>query len=192
MTDLNNSPTADNHLQVCPWWLCFTFDNIFRRWVQKPEPIVNPYIRPGATVLDVGPGMGYFTIPMARLVGDSGKVIAVDLQEKMLNSLYQRAQKAGVGKRILLHQNTPDKIGINEPVDFCLAFWMVHEVADQSRFLSEIYSQMKHDGRFLLVEPRFHVSGIRFTKTVIAGEKSGFVMIDQPRIFLSYTALFRK
>ncbi|MFC1971060.1 class I SAM-dependent methyltransferase [Chloroflexota bacterium] len=44
----------------------------------------------GWTVLDVGPGMGYFTIPLAKLVGDTGKVIAADLQQKMLDGILKR------------------------------------------------------------------------------------------------------
>ena len=87
---------------VCPPWCCFTFDNAFRRLLQNPNRILRPYIKPGWTVLDVGPGMGYFTIPMARLVGDTGKVIAADVQQKMLDGLDHRAFKAGVQERIKL------------------------------------------------------------------------------------------
>jgi ubiquinone/menaquinone biosynthesis C-methylase UbiE len=54
------------------------------------------------TVLAPGPGMGFFTIPLARLVGPSGRVIAVDLQPKMIESLKRRASKAGVLEAALL------------------------------------------------------------------------------------------
>ena len=52
---------------------------MFRRWVQDPEEIVKPYVRRGSTVLDIGCGMGYFTIPLAGLVGEEGQVIALDI-----------------------------------------------------------------------------------------------------------------
>ena len=54
---------------ICPWWLCFTFDNPLRRLIHSPETILSKYVRSGDTVLDVGPGMGYFSIPLAGLVG---------------------------------------------------------------------------------------------------------------------------
>ena len=71
---------------VCPWWLCYSFDNPLRRLIHNPQRILSPYIKQGMTVLDAGCGMGYFSIGMAKMVGDSGKVIAVDLQQKMLDS----------------------------------------------------------------------------------------------------------
>ena len=77
----------DKH--VCPWWLCWTFDNLFRKLVQDPEEIIKPYVREGSTVLDIGCDMGYFTIPLARLVGEEGQVIATDIQEPMLSSLQK-------------------------------------------------------------------------------------------------------
>lgn len=90
------SPPRTGH--VCPPWCCFTFDNIFRRLVQDPNRILRPYIKPGWTVLDIGPGMGYFTIPTARLVGDTGKVIAADLQQEMLDGVDHRAYKGRIAR----------------------------------------------------------------------------------------------
>ncbi len=177
---------------VCPWWLCFTFDNVFRKLLQNPESILKPYIMRGWTVLDIGPGIGYFTIPLAKLVGDTGKVIAADLQQKMLDGIFRRAQRAGVEQRIQLQLSTPDSIGIDETVDFCLAFWMVHEVSDQPSFLVDVSSRLKRDGLLLFVEPRLHVSKDAFNKTLAIAGKAGLSIIDHPRIFLSYSALLKK
>ena len=144
------------------------------------------------TVLDVGPGMGYFTIPLAKLIGDSGKVIAADLQKHMLDGVYRRALKAGVQDRIRLQQSTSDKIGITEPIDFCLAFWMVHEVEDRSRFLSEISNNLKPEALFLLVEPKLHVSKLNFNETIKICQNAGLSIVNQPKIFLSNSALLKK
>lgn len=62
----------DTH--VCPWWLCFTFDNVFRKLFHDPEKILSPYVNEGDTALDIGPGMGYFSIPLARLVGSKARL----------------------------------------------------------------------------------------------------------------------
>jgi len=177
---------------LCPWWLCFSFDNIFRRLVQNPEQILKPYIKPGWTVLDVGPGMGYFTISLAKLVGDTGKVIAADLQQQMLNSIHRRALRAKVQDRIVLHRSAPDSLGIKEPIDFCLCFWMLHEVPDRARFLGEIFTLLKPGGMLLLVEPRIHVSLSSYNVSVEISKKVGFSKINEPMIFISYSALLKK
>lgn len=143
-------------------------------------------------MLDVGPGMGYFTIPLARMVGSSGKVIAADLQNKMLDSLWHRAVKAGVQGRIKLLLSNPGRIGVNEPIDFCLAFWMLHEVPQRGHFLGEISSRLKPGGSLLLVEPRMHVSGDNFTETINLAKSAGLSVIDRPKIFISYAVLFKK
>lgn len=177
---------------VCPWWLCFTFDNIFRKLIQNPEQILKPYIMQGWTVLDIGPGMGYFTIPLARLVGETGKVIAADIQQKMLDGIYYRASRTGVKDRIILHRSMPDSIGISGSIDFCLSFWMVHEVLNRVRFLSEISSMLKQNGLMLLVEPKLHVSENDFNKTLEIADSVGLSMVEKPEISLSQSALLKK
>jgi ubiquinone/menaquinone biosynthesis C-methylase UbiE len=177
---------------VCPSWFCFTFDNPARRLVQNPERILQPYVKPGWTVLDVGPGKGYFTIPLAKLVGDKGKVIAADLQLKMLEGIRRRAKTAGVENRIVLHQSKPESIGVNEAVDFCLAFWMVHEVPDRGRFIWEIAAHLKPGGYWLLVEPRIHVTQKSFDATLEIAKKAGLTPVERPKIFFSYAALMKK
>ena len=107
---------------VCPWWGGYFIDNRLRRLFHKPEEI-GLYVRSGMTAMDVGCGMGLFAIAMARLVGPDGRVIAVDLQQKMLDVLRKRAAKAGVGDRIETHRCQANAPEVAEPVDFALAFY---------------------------------------------------------------------
>ena len=93
---------------VCPWWHAYTFDNPLRRLLHNPSAIVGEHVGEGMRVLDLGCGMGFFSIAMARMVGDSGLVIAVDLQQKMLDVLMRRATRAGVAARIRPHRCDPD------------------------------------------------------------------------------------
>ena len=86
--------------RVCPWWMGYFLASSLRRLVQNPEKILKPYVKEGMTVIDVGSAMGFFTLPLAHLVGDRGRVIAIDLQEKMIRSLQRRAQKAGLAGRL--------------------------------------------------------------------------------------------
>ena len=147
---------------TCPWWFLFTFDNPLRMIYQDPVKILTPYINIGDTVVDLGCGMGYFSIPMANLVGETGKVIAVDLQSRMLVGLRRRAQSKGLSERVTTHQCEQDRIGITEKVDFVLAFWMIHEVHDSLSFLAQIRQILNDGGKLLIAEPYIHVSRRRF------------------------------
>ena len=177
---------------VCPRWLCFTFDNRIRRLLQDPDRIMNSFIRPGDTVVDVGPGIGFFTIAMARLVGDGGRVIAVDIQEKMLKAILERAQRAGVSNRIRTVLAGENALNVRVLADFMLAFWMAHEVPDQERFFAGLHAILKEGGRFLLAEPKLHVTKTQFDMSVSLAQKSGFDLLERPAISLSHAALFLK
>jgi ubiquinone/menaquinone biosynthesis C-methylase UbiE len=180
------------HDHTCPWWILPLFDNPLRRLVHNPGQILGPFVRPGDTVLDIGCGMGYFSLGLAELVGEKGKVISADLQPEMLAGLAKRAKRAGVDGRIHPHLCQPEKIGVGEPVDFALAFWMVHEVRQCEEFLREIYSLLKPSGKFLIVEPVIHVSGQDFERTVALSQKIGFVKRERPRVAISRAVTLTK
>jgi SAM-dependent methyltransferase len=175
---------------VCPWWLGYLLACPIRRWFQNPEKILSPYITEGMTVLEIGPGMGFFTIPAARMVGAGGKVIAVDVQEKMLQALVKRAKKAGVGDRIVAKLIGPDSIGVSEPIDLCLLINVVHEVPDPAGLFSQIKTILKPTGKVLLVEPAgWHVSEKQFQDTLAVASHAGLVAIGKPKIRRSRSEL---
>ena len=176
--------------RVCPWWLAYTFDNPFRRLFHNPDRILGDYVKPGHTVLDIGCGLGYFTLAMARMVGEKGKVIAVDLQPQMLKRLRRRAERSGVQSQIQPHLSRRDSLGVKESVDFILAFWMVHEVEHQGPFFKEVHGLMKPEARFLVVEPKFHVTDSAFQKTVAIAHQTGLVSLDTPQVRFSRAVTF--
>ncbi len=177
---------------VCPWWGGYFIDNRLRRWIHNPERILGPYVRSGATVLDFGCGMGLFSIAMANMVGPQGKVLAVDLQQKMLDVLMKRAAKAGVSQWIHPRRSEKDSLGFIEPVDFALAFYSAHEVPDLRPILVEIHQCLRGDGRFLVVEPKGHVGPKDFAAMLKLAESVGFRIQERPRVALSRTALLEK
>jgi ubiquinone/menaquinone biosynthesis C-methylase UbiE len=165
---------------VCPWWGGYFIDNRFRRLLHDPDRILGPYVRPGMIVMDIGCGMGFFSLPMARMVGDEGKVIAVDLQRQMLGVLRRRAEKAGMADRIQTHRCEADRLGVEAQADFALAFAMVHEAPDQRRLLGEIHGCLKPGGKLLVAEPMVHVSGKAFRQTVAIAEALGLRVVEEP------------
>ena len=104
---------------VCPWWGGYFIDNRLRRLFHHPETILADHVRPGMTAMDFGCGMGLFAIAMARLAGENGRVIAVDLQQKMLDVASRRAERAGVLERMTFHRCEAKSIGVREPLHIC-------------------------------------------------------------------------
>ncbi len=190
MSLLNKALYRGQH--TCPWWLCFTFDNPLRRWLQKPDLILKGIVQQGQTALDIGCGMGYFSLAMARAVGPVGKVICIDMQDKMLEMAAGRAERAGLGKVMQFHRCTADSLGLKVTAAFALAFWMVHEVRDKGKFLGEVRDLLKAGGTFLIVEPKLHVSGTDFNETVSAAMALGYEVAARPVISMSRAVLFKK
>ena len=175
--------TADKiNDMVCPHQISFLLDNFIRRIFQKPKDIAGEYIRKGDTVIDLGCGPGYFTIDMAKMTGAGGKVIAVDLQEKMLERVGEKAAAEGLEERIVLHKTVPGKPGLDLPVkaDFILAYYMIHETGDYLEFLKDIRKNLKTGGRFLIVEPSVHVSRKKYEKLLSEVESIGYKILEKP------------
>jgi ubiquinone/menaquinone biosynthesis C-methylase UbiE len=173
---------------VCPWWCCYAFDNPVRKLFQNPAQILAPYVKEGFTIIDIGPGMGYFTIPLLKLAGKHGKVIAVDIQGKMLKALRRRAIRAGVAANLITHLSRPDDFGLDEKADFILVFWMLHEVPDKIGFFKNLKKIMKGTACVLLAEPMIHVTGHMFDETIQMAEQQGFKIKDRPPVSLSRAA----
>ena len=175
---------------VCPWWFAYSFDNPLRRLLHPPEKLLAPWVRPGMTVLDVGCGIGHFSLGMARMVGPGGRVIAADLQERALTVVARRARRAGLADRVTTHRCDPEACGISGPVDFALAFWMLHEAPSAEGFCRQIAGTLSPGGRFLVAEPAFHVSEDTFEGELAAAARAGLKLIERPRVRASRAALF--
>jgi len=162
-----------------------------RRLLQNPEKILGGYIREGMVVLDVGCGPGYFTMQAARMIGKSGKVIAADLQQGMLDKLGDSIRENEIKDRICLHKCAEESIGVTESVDVVLAFYVVHEVKNQKAFFEEMKSILKRSGILFLVEPSFVVSKNAFTRTLTLAREIGFAQAGRPRILLSRSIVLK-
>jgi len=169
------SPVAEQRF-VCPWQLAPLLDNLLRPLIHNPRRLFGPYVRNGMTVLDVGCGAGFASLGLAELVGEEGLVIAADLQPQMLDIVKKRAVKAGLYNRIRIHRCESNRIGVEEELDFAVAFFMTHEVPDVRAFFKEIFTLLKPGGRLFLSEPRIHVSRRNFEQTVEEAQSVGFTV----------------
>ncbi|KQC04701.1 MAG: hypothetical protein APR53_02950 [Methanoculleus sp. SDB] len=179
---------------ICPASHAGMLDHPIRRLIQSPGRILGRYIRAGDRVLDVGCGPGFFSRAMARMVGESGCVVAADLQDEMLAMLRERAEKEGILSRIQTHRTRPEtlELGKADPFDFVLAFYVVHETPDAGRFFGEIAAALRPGGRMLVVEPSHHVDEQEFEGEVAAARAAGFVPEKGPWVLFSRTVLLKK
>lgn len=167
---------------VCPWWVGYLLASPIRRMMQDPEELLRPYLWSGMTVLEPGPGMGFFTIPMAQMIGETGRVIAVDIQPRMLAALRRRAKKAGVAARIEPRLAHPGALGIADldgQVDFVLACAVVHEMPSVESFFHEAATALNAEGRLLFVEPAGHVTPQLFERELEAARRCGLFESDR-------------
>jgi ubiquinone/menaquinone biosynthesis C-methylase UbiE len=163
-----------------------------RRLVSDPKRILRGLVAEGDHALDLGCGPGFFTLPMAEMVGAAGTVTAVDLQAEMLEMMKKRAERRGLAARIRLQRCAADSIGEIEAADFALAFHMVHEVPDVARFMSEVAASLKTGARLLLVEPKGHVSPDAFEQTEALAVAAGMMPVSRPSIRFSLSVLFER
>ena len=178
--------------KVCPVALAGGLDNSFRKLLQNPVEILKPYIKEGMTVLDFGCGPGFFTTGIAKLLADSGKVIAADLQNGMLEKIRQKTAGTCFENRIVLHKCEKDCIGINEKIDFILLFWMIHEVPNSIKLIENLMELLNDGGMILIAEPKIHVTKKEFNKMAAKINELKIQTEEGPKIFFSRTILLKK
>lgn len=181
--------------EICPWWLGYWLASPIRKLLHDPRAILAPFIHEGMTVFEPGPGMGFFTLEIARLVGHPGRVIAMDIQPRMLETLGRRARKKGVGSRVELRLADSSGVGVKDlagKVDFVLAFAVVHEVPDPNHFFRESFDVLKPGGKLLFSEPSNHIEEAEFESSLASAREAGFRFESGPTIRSNRTAVLCK
>jgi len=182
--------------RVCPWWAGYLLASPIRRWLmQSPEDMLAPFVQKGMTVLEPGPGMGFFTLPLAQMVGPTGRIIAVDIQTRMLASLERRAVQKGLADRIEKRLATSESMPLDDlkgAVDFVLAFAVVHELPSAEVFFRQTASVLKPGALVFLAEPSGHVNSKKFQQELVAAQMAGLEAVSQPTVRRSLTTILRR
>lgn len=192
-TTKTQEPPRDHH--TCPVWIGRLLVSPLRRLVENPQKILGPYVSSGSTVVDVGSAMGFHSLDLARLVGPGGRVVCVDLQEKMLTGLLKRARRKGLDTIIETRPCSQESLMLDDhakSAELVTAFNVVHETAFPRRFLGECVDVLRPGGRLFIVEPKGHVSKQQFAETSDIAESFGLVEQTAPRVWKSHVALFVK
>jgi len=180
---------------VCPVWIGYLLLSPFRKLAQNPEKILKPYLKPEHIALDFGSAMGYFSLPMAKMVQSDGKIVCADIQQKMLDVLQKRARKAGVEsliKTLLIDENYSGLEKYHQKFDFILLFAVVHEVPDPKKLFSVLNKLLNQNGLLLLSEPSGHVSSENFQNTVNIALDNNFTKHSDIKIRRSHSIILQR
>jgi ubiquinone/menaquinone biosynthesis C-methylase UbiE len=122
---------------------------------EQPEKALDALnLKPGMVVADIGAGVGYMSLRMAKRVGPSGKVYANDLQPEMLAKLRENAAKAKITNVITVLGDVSDPKLPANTMDLVLLVDVYHEFSQPQQMLRKIRDTLKSDGRLVLLEYR--------------------------------------
>lgn len=184
-TDTTSTATEGQRAHTCPWWLGYFLISPLRRLVEDPAALVLPLVAPAQCVLELGPGLGYFSLPVARALGDSGRLVCVDVQRAMLDRLRRRLAKARLLERTELRLASHDDFGfdgLEGRVDLALALHVVHETSSPTAVVAALARTLRPNGRLLIVEPPGHCSKALFRAEEAAAEAAGLRHTPHPRL----------
>jgi ubiquinone/menaquinone biosynthesis C-methylase UbiE len=176
-----------------PEFLAGAIDNPLRRRIQPPAEMPRRHgIEPGMTVLEVGPGNGRYTVETARAVGPTGRVVAVDIEPKIIERVRRRAHAEGITN---LEAKTADVYDLPFPegtFDVVCLIAVIGEIPDAQRALSEFHRVLKPGGTLafseLVTDPDYPLAQTLSRKARAAG----FAFRRRLGNFLAYTIVFEK
>jgi ubiquinone/menaquinone biosynthesis C-methylase UbiE len=130
-----------------------------RFWVEAPHPfitrarlreILEP--RPGERVLEVGPGTGYYALPVAGWLAPNGRLDVVDLQQEMLDHTSRRAREQGIGNIVPTRADATSLPYPDQSFDAAYLVTVLGEIPDQGAALRELRRVVKPEGRIVVGE----------------------------------------
>ncbi|GAG19543.1 unnamed protein product, partial [marine sediment metagenome] len=171
-------------------------DSNLRRKLQPPDKLIQRSgIKKGMYVLDLGCGSGAFTTFVARVVGEKGKVYALDIQPKMLKQLEKKLAKPenkDVKNIELINSSAYESPFDDDSLDLVYMVAVLPEIPDRVKALQEIRRVLKPGGILavteLLPDPDYPLK----STTIRRGRKAGFVLDRTSGTLLNYTVRFRK
>jgi ubiquinone/menaquinone biosynthesis C-methylase UbiE len=126
-----------------------------REQLEQPEKVLDLLkIAPGSMIADIGAGIGYYSLRLAKRVGPQGRVLATDIQPEMLARLRVNMKKANISNiEPILCTPTDAKLPVGQ-LDLALMVDVYHELANPEETMAQVRQALKSDGRLVLIEYR--------------------------------------
>jgi SAM-dependent methyltransferase len=163
-----------------------------RRLTQTPEGAMQTFgVREGDTVLELGPGPGYFSIEASQAVGPTGRVLCVDLQAGMLSVLAERLREAGAtNARPVLGDATRLPLA-TASCDRAYLVTVIGEIPDRPAALRELRRVLKQGGLLAFSETLGDPDYMPMGWLEDLCRSHGFERLDETGMLLGYTLTFR-
>jgi SAM-dependent methyltransferase len=130
-----------------------------RFWVQAPHPLITRdrlrgilAPQPGERVLEVGPGTGYYALPVAEWLQPGGTLEIFDLQQEMLDHTQRRAAEAGIANVVATQGDAQALPYEDDRFDAAYLVTVLGEIPDQQAALAELGRVVKPRGRVVVGE----------------------------------------
>jgi ubiquinone/menaquinone biosynthesis C-methylase UbiE len=149
---------SSRHVNVpCPSWLYWAveLENPFAKSSQSKIIISGLDVKPGMTVLDIGCGPGRLSIPLAKAVGERGRIVSVDIQPEMLNIVRKKADTEKINNITLVNISMGEGKLQNYNADRAVLVAVLGEIPNQAMALEEIYNSLKPGGILAISETIF-------------------------------------
>ena len=177
----------------CPAWLAPLLESPYVNAVAGAEVLLDrARLEPGMKVLDVGAGPGRLTLPAAARVGPAGKVMAIDLQEKMVQRLRERAAALGI-ENVEFRVVDVGQSELEEGTyDRAFLVTVLGEILEPGQDLRKIYTALKDGGILTITEvfPDSHYQNKRMVCRL--AEEAGFRPHEAFGKWFAFTLNFQK
>jgi ubiquinone/menaquinone biosynthesis C-methylase UbiE len=176
-----------------PEFLAGIIDNPLRRRIQPPDEVpLRHGIEPGMQVLEVGPGNGRYTMATARRVGETGRVVAIDIEPKMVERVRSRVEAEGIPNVEARVADVYDLPFDDETFDAVTMIAVIGEIPAPVRAMNEFHRVLRRGGRLafseLLLDPDYPLA-----KTLIQeAQTAGFRLKDRAGNLFHYSLVFEK
>lgn len=176
-----------------PEFLANLIDNPLRRKLQPPsETAIRHGIKPGMTVLEVGPGNGTYTMAAARRVGDNGRIVTIDIEPKMIERVKGRAQAEGINNIEARVANVHDLVFEDETFDIIYMIAVIGEIPAPENAMKEFYRVLSPTGSLVFSELLFDPDYPRAQTLINKATAARFQLKNKIGNFFYYTLIFEK
>ena len=168
--------TSNRRLLPCPVWLRWLveLDNPFTKTNRAATILSNLNLRTGMSVIDIGCGPGRLTIPIAKSIGEKGRVVALDIQPGMLKIVADKARAEGLENIEHLQAGAGEGKIPRESFDRALLVTVLGEIPERKKALQEVFNSLKPGGMLSITEIIFDPHFLRYKTVKELAESCGF------------------
>jgi ubiquinone/menaquinone biosynthesis C-methylase UbiE len=176
-----------------PQFMAEAIDNPLRRRIQPPDQMpIRHELKPGMTVLEIGPGNGRYSLATAHYLGAQGKLVSIDIEPRMVQRLQTRAKQAGaanIDTRVADGHQLPFD---DQSFDATYMIAVIGEIPDVERAIREFNRLLKLGGTLAFSELLLDPDYPRASSLIRLVEPSGFRLMHRLGNIFAYTLVFEK